>query len=81
MNFFFFLKQDIFIFKFVSDINYKVKLLHGPSEGTVESCKPNPCINGGKCASSSNKKSCQCIGHFTGKALKKLIFFDSNFLY
>lgn len=44
-----------------------MKLLQGPTEGVVESCKPNPCLNGGKCASSSNKKSCQCNGHFTGK--------------
>ncbi|XP_075225285.1 uncharacterized protein LOC142326585 [Lycorma delicatula] len=48
------------------DLNYKVKLLQVPTEGAVESCKPNPCLNGGKCASGSNKKSCQCIGHYTG---------------
>ncbi|RZF36004.1 hypothetical protein LSTR_LSTR005820, partial [Laodelphax striatellus] len=48
------------------DLNYKVKLLQGPTDSAVESCRPNPCQNGGKCASSSNKKSCQCIGHFTG---------------
>ncbi|XP_039285263.1 cubilin-like [Nilaparvata lugens] len=49
-----------------TDLNYKVKLLQSPTDSAVESCRPNPCQNGGKCASSSNKKSCQCIGHFTG---------------
>lgn len=49
------------------DLNYKSKLLQGSADSAVESCNPNPCLNGGKCVSSSSKKSCQCIGYFTGE--------------
>ncbi|XP_055323439.1 uncharacterized protein LOC129578625 isoform X2 [Sitodiplosis mosellana] len=46
------------------DFNYKYKLATGNDE--VESCHPNPCING-KCISNGNVNRCQCTGHFTGR--------------
>ncbi|KAK6632810.1 hypothetical protein RUM43_013581 [Polyplax serrata] len=48
------------------DPNFKSKLLKASEGGYVESCRPNPCQNGGKCVNSNGKKVCQCIGHFTG---------------
>nr|CAD7401353.1 unnamed protein product [Timema cristinae] len=48
------------------DTNYKLKLLRGSEESSVESCLPNPCKNGGKCVSSGSRQTCQCTSHFTG---------------
>ncbi|CAG2059140.1 unnamed protein product, partial [Timema podura] len=48
------------------DTNYKLKLLRGSEESSVESCLPNPCQNGGKCLSSGSRRTCQCTSHFTG---------------
>ncbi|KAJ8894758.1 hypothetical protein PR048_000065 [Dryococelus australis] len=48
------------------DSSYKLKLLRGSEDGSVESCHPNPCQNGGKCVSRGQRNSCQCISHFTG---------------
>nr|CAD7580852.1 unnamed protein product [Timema californicum] len=51
------------------DTNYKLKLLRGSEESSVESCLPNPCQNGGKCVSSDSRQTCQCTSHFTGESL------------
>ncbi|XP_049809059.1 uncharacterized protein LOC126252230 [Schistocerca nitens] len=48
------------------DANYKLKLLRGSEDGSVESCNPSPCLNGGRCLSSGNRHSCQCTSHYTG---------------
>ncbi|CAG9761695.1 unnamed protein product [Ceutorhynchus assimilis] len=49
----------------MADENYKKKLINYGHKD-VESCKPNPCQNGGKCTNKKSQKICQCIGHFTG---------------
>lgn len=49
-----------------SDVNYRMKLLQGSQDSTVENCKPNPCLNGGKCLTTNGRSTCQCFGHFTG---------------
>ncbi|XP_066250843.1 uncharacterized protein [Euwallacea similis] len=47
------------------DEEFKKKLInYGRNE--VESCAPNPCLNGGKCVKKTSMKMCQCVGHFTG---------------
>ncbi|KAL1516744.1 hypothetical protein ABEB36_000608 [Hypothenemus hampei] len=49
----------------LNDEGFKKKLINY-SHKDVESCKPNPCQNGGKCLNKKSKKFCQCSGHFTG---------------
>ncbi|KAJ9597354.1 hypothetical protein L9F63_011794 [Diploptera punctata] len=45
---------------------YRIKLVRGSEDSSVESCYPNPCLNGGKCINSGLRRSCQCTSHFTG---------------
>lgn len=49
------------------DPNYRKKLVNY-KEREVESCVPNPCMNGGKCITKKANKFCQCTGHYTGKS-------------
>lgn len=49
-----------------SDPGYKNKLF-GLKEEQLESCSPNPCLNGGKCVAKNSHKFCKCVGHFTGE--------------
>lgn len=60
--------------KVLPDEEYKTKLVNFEQKN-VESCKPNPCQNEGKCTNKKSKKFCQCIGHFTGKIF---IFYYCN---
>lgn len=47
-------------------MSYRSKLMQVAQDAPVESCRPNPCLNGGRCLSNGDKSSCQCFGHFTG---------------
>ncbi|XP_013171904.1 PREDICTED: cubilin-like [Papilio xuthus] len=49
------------------DPEYHNKLLLIPEETNLESCYPNPCLNGGLCASDDTKNFCQCAGYYTGR--------------
>lgn len=59
-------QSTICILNFLIDIKYRSKLMQGSAESFVEGCKPNPCLNGGKCITTNGKSHCQCFGHFTG---------------
>jgi hypothetical protein len=54
---------------FLADSSYRIKLVRGSEESTVESCYPNPCLNGGKCMNRGSDRTCQCTSHFTGEIL------------
>lgn len=51
--------------KVQADLDYRDKLLRRRADG-VESCRPNPCLNDGKCVTNGTQTFCQCNGHFTG---------------
>ena len=60
-------KRSILRVLSVADSDYRIKLVRGSEESTVESCYPNPCLNGGKCMSRGSDRTCQCTSHFTGE--------------
>ncbi|XP_017779050.1 PREDICTED: uncharacterized protein LOC108564494 isoform X2 [Nicrophorus vespilloides] len=47
------------------DVNFMDKIMKHKSEN-VESCKPNPCLNEGKCVHNGSQKLCQCLKYYTG---------------
>lgn len=49
------------------DPDYHNKLLLLPEETGLESCYPNPCQHGGRCASDDVRSFCQCSGYYTGE--------------
>ncbi|CAH4032974.1 unnamed protein product [Pieris brassicae] len=48
------------------DPEYHSKILLLPDETSIESCYPNPCLHGARCANDDTKKFCQCSGYYTG---------------
>lgn len=57
---------QMWTFLLCADPQFKLKILRLPDDSSVETCRPNPCLNGGKCLNSAVRKTCQCSSHFTG---------------